>query len=131
MFGLNMWWNLKILRDMLKVGGQSHLIPLSPAGVSRACASSLLRFHCPLCQLVGIGVSGRSKETGKEEVLQPRSLSLKNRQHHRHRCEVKTILTGETYRPASVCISLYRFSLNPICPTCSSHGSSRRWLYKR
>jgi hypothetical protein len=48
---------------------------------------------------------------------QPRSLSLKNQQHHRHRCEVKTIQAGETCRQASVCISLHRFSLNPICPT--------------
>jgi hypothetical protein len=52
----------------MKRGGQSHLIPLSPAEGSQACASSLLTFHCPLCQLVGIGVSGRSKDTGKEEV---------------------------------------------------------------
>ena len=96
-----------------------------------ACPSSLLRFHCPLCRLIGMGISGGSKDSGKEEVSQPRSLSLKNRPHHRHRCEVKTIPTGETCRPASVCISPYRFSLNPICPAYSSRGSSWRWLYKR
>ena len=37
-----MWWNLNILRDTLKRGGRPNLILLSPAGVSRAYASSLL-----------------------------------------------------------------------------------------
>ena len=42
LFGLNMWWNLNILRDTLKRGGQPNLVLLSPAGVSRAYASTLL-----------------------------------------------------------------------------------------
>ena len=67
LFGLNIWWNLNILRDTLKGSGQSNLVLLSPAGLSRAYASSLLRFHCPLCPLVCMGVSGRSKHTTKEE----------------------------------------------------------------
>ena len=37
-----MWWNLNILRDTLRRGGQPTLVLLSPAGVSRAYASSLL-----------------------------------------------------------------------------------------
>jgi hypothetical protein len=57
--GLNIWWNLNILRDTLKGGGQSNLILLSPAGLSRAYASSLSRFHCPLCQLVAWEFQGR------------------------------------------------------------------------
>jgi len=42
-FGLNIWWNLNILRDALKGSGQSNLVLLSPVGVSGAYASSLLR----------------------------------------------------------------------------------------
>jgi hypothetical protein len=34
--GLNIWWNLNILRDTLKGGGQSNLILLSPDGLSRS-----------------------------------------------------------------------------------------------
>jgi hypothetical protein len=67
LFDLKIWWNLNILRDTLKGSGQPNLVLLSPAGVSRAYASSLLSFHCPLYRLVGMGVSGRSKDTGKEE----------------------------------------------------------------
>jgi hypothetical protein len=67
LFDLKIWWNLNILRDTLKGSGQSNLVLLSLAGVSQAYASSLLRFHCPLCRLIGMGVSGRSKHTGKEE----------------------------------------------------------------
>ena len=36
--------SLNILRDTLKGGGQSNLVLLSPAGVSRVYASSLLRY---------------------------------------------------------------------------------------
>ena len=68
LFTLNIWWNLKILRGTLKGARQLSLTPWSPAGLSRAYASSILRFHCPLCRLVGMGVSGGSKETGKEEM---------------------------------------------------------------
>ena len=32
----NMWWNLNILRDTLEGGGQSNLVLLSAAGLSRA-----------------------------------------------------------------------------------------------
>jgi hypothetical protein len=40
---LSIWWNLNILRGTLKGGGQPNLIHLSPAGLSRAYAFSLLR----------------------------------------------------------------------------------------
>ena len=33
MFDLNIWWNLNILRDTLRRGGQPNLVFLSPAGV--------------------------------------------------------------------------------------------------
>jgi hypothetical protein len=33
----------------------------------RATLSNKINFHSSLCRLVGMGVSGRSKHTGKEE----------------------------------------------------------------
>jgi len=65
MFDLNIWWNLNILRDTSEGGEQSNLVLLSPAGLSQAYASLLLRFHCPLCRLVGMGVSGISPPFSK------------------------------------------------------------------
>jgi hypothetical protein len=44
LFALKIWWNLNILRDTLKGGEQPNLVLFSPAGVSRAYASSLSRY---------------------------------------------------------------------------------------
>ena len=45
LFGLNIWRNLNILRDTLRrVRLLINLIPLSPAGLSRTYASSLLSY---------------------------------------------------------------------------------------